>query len=94
MAKPLPDGFRLATPHIVVADGARAIGLHQHASGAREPLRRLWPDSSKVMYARPKHGDSMLMCSAANFRRARFRPKAAAPERLSAPFPCGDRRRV
>jgi uncharacterized glyoxalase superfamily protein PhnB len=61
MTKPIPDGFRSLTPHIVVTDGAAAIEFYKKAFGAQELSRLTWPDGNKVMHAQLKIGDSMLM---------------------------------
>ena len=61
MTKPIPDGFRSLTPHIVVTDGAAAIEFYKKAFGAQELSRLTWPDGNKVMHAQLKIGDSILM---------------------------------
>ncbi len=61
MAKPIPDGFRSLTPHIVVTDGAQAIEFYKKAFGAHELSRLLTPDGKTVMHAQLKIGDSILM---------------------------------
>lgn len=61
MTKPIPDGFRSLTPHIVVTDGAAAIAFYKKAFGAQELSRLLTPDGMTVMHAQLKIGDSLLM---------------------------------
>ncbi len=61
MAKPIPDGFRTITPHIVVQNADQAIELYKRAFGARETSRHTTPDGKAVMHAQLQIGDSMLM---------------------------------
>src|SRR5260221_4962147 len=61
MAKPIPDGFHSLTPHIIVTDGVRAIGLYKQAFGAQEITRLMTPDGKTLMHAQLKIGDSMVM---------------------------------
>ena len=61
MTKPIPDGFRTITPHLVVSDVAKAIDLYKRAFGAHDEDKFIGPDGKSVMHAQLKIGDSMLM---------------------------------
>jgi uncharacterized glyoxalase superfamily protein PhnB len=61
MTKPIPDGFRTLTPHLIVPDAAKAIEFYQKAFGAQEISRHMTPDGKAVMHAQMKIGDSLLM---------------------------------
>lgn len=61
MTKPIPDGFRSLTPHIVVTDGAQAVEFYKKALGAQELSRLMTPDGKAMMHAQMKIGDSVLM---------------------------------
>lgn len=58
--KPVPEGFRTITPHLVVDGAAEAIEFYRKAFGAEETLRMPGPDG-KLMHAELKIGDSALM---------------------------------
>jgi len=74
MTKPIPDGFRSLTPHIVVTDGAQALEFYKKAFGAQEQARILMPGTTTVMYAQMKIGDSLLMMG------SEFPPHALSPK--------------
>ena len=57
---PIPNGMHTVTPHIVCADGAKAIDFYKKAFNAEEMMRVLGPDG-KLMHGCIKIGDSMLM---------------------------------
>ncbi len=59
-AKPIPDGFRTITPHLVVLGAAEAIAFYKKAFGAEEVETMAGPDG-KLMHAEIKIGDSMVM---------------------------------
>jgi uncharacterized glyoxalase superfamily protein PhnB len=59
-AKPVPDGFRTLTPHIIVKEGAKAIDFYKKAFGAQEVARMAGP-GGKIMHAELKIGDSIMM---------------------------------
>src|SRR5439155_20922097 len=61
MAKPIPDGFKTITPHLIVSDAAKAIEFYKKALGAQEIDRFMSPDGKAVMHAQLKIGNSMLM---------------------------------
>jgi PhnB protein len=58
--KPIPDGYRTATPYFIVNNAANAIEFYKAAFGAREVVRLADP-SGKVMHAEIRLGDSPLM---------------------------------
>ena len=60
-AKPIPEGFRTVTPHMVLRDAAKAIDFYKQAFGAEEIERMLGPDGKSVMHAELKIGDSIIM---------------------------------
>lgn len=74
MTKPIPDGFRTLTPHIIVTDGAQAIEFYKKAFGAQELFRLLTPDGKTVMHAQLKIGDTVLMLG------SEFPPNALSPK--------------
>ena len=59
--KPVPEGFRTITPHLVVDGAAKAIEFYRKAFGAEEISRMPAPDGEKLMHAELKIGDSILM---------------------------------
>ncbi|EKS67668.1 MULTISPECIES: VOC family protein [Caballeronia] len=58
--KPIPEGMRSLTPHLVCAGAAEAIEFYKRAFNAIELGRMPGPDG-KLMHAMVKIGDSMLM---------------------------------
>lgn len=58
--KPIPDGFRTITPHLICRDAKKAIEFYKKAFGA-ESLRTLSMPDGKIMHAEIKVGDSILM---------------------------------
>jgi len=61
MAKPIPEGFRTLTPHLVVRDAEKAIEFYQQAFGAK--VGRIARDApgGGITHAELRIGDSMLM---------------------------------
>lgn len=59
-AKPVPDGFRTVTPHLVCAGAADAIEFYKRAFGATEMFRLPGPDG-RLMHASVMIGNSMVM---------------------------------
>jgi PhnB protein len=59
-AKPLPDGIRTVTPHLVCAGAADAIEFYKRAFNAEEMMRVPGPDG-KLMHGCIKIGDSAVM---------------------------------
>jgi PhnB protein len=58
--KPIPDGYRTATPYLIVNGAAEAIEFYKRAFGASELFRMAAP-SGKVGHAEIKIGDSVIM---------------------------------
>ena len=59
-AKPVPDGFRTVTPHLICAGAADAIEFYKKAFGATEMFRLPGPDG-RLMHASIMIGDSVIM---------------------------------
>jgi PhnB protein len=62
----IPEGSHTLTPTLILSDAAGAIELYKKAFGAQEMYRLDSPDSSKVMHACIKIGDSRLFLSDLN----------------------------
>jgi len=58
-AKPLPEGQRSVTPHLVVRDAARALDFYKEALGAEE-LVRIPAPGGLLMHAELRLGDSKV----------------------------------
>ena len=58
--KPIPDGFRAVTPHLVCAGAAEAIDFYRKAFGAVEVTRLPGPNG-RLMHAQIRIGDSSVM---------------------------------
>ena len=56
----IPDGYRTATPYLIVEGAAQAIDFYQRAFGATELLRMADPQG-RVGHAEIKIGDSVIM---------------------------------
>ncbi|PTL84343.1 glyoxalase [Vitiosangium sp. GDMCC 1.1324] len=61
-ALPIPKGYHVITPSIVVSSAAQAIEFYKKAFGAKELSRMPTPDG-KVMHAEIRIGDSVVMLS-------------------------------
>jgi len=59
-AKAVPDGYRTATPYLIVKGAAEAIEFYKRAFGATEMLRMADPQG-RVGHAEIKIGDSVIM---------------------------------
>jgi PhnB protein len=59
-AKAIPDGYRTATPYLIVQGAADAIAFYKRAFGATEMLRMADPQG-RVGHAEIKIGDSVIM---------------------------------
>jgi PhnB protein len=57
--KPIPEGARTITPHLIVNGAAQAIEFYKKAFGARENGRFAGPDG-KIMHASLTIGDSQI----------------------------------
>jgi PhnB protein len=58
--KPVPEGMRTVTPHLVCAGAAEAIEFYKKAFGAIE-MARLPGPQGKIMHAMIRIGDSAVM---------------------------------
>lgn len=58
--KPIPDGFRSVTPHLVTRSAAQAIDFYKQAFGAVERYRMPGPGNT-IMHAEIAIGDSIVM---------------------------------
>jgi PhnB protein len=58
--KPIPDGYRTATPYLIIKGAADAIEFYKRAFGATELLRMADPHG-RVGHAEIKIGDSVIM---------------------------------
>ena len=59
-AKPIPDGYRTATPYLIIKGAAEAIEFYKRAFGATELLRMADPQG-RVGHAEIRIGDSVIM---------------------------------
>jgi len=60
--KPIPDGYRGATPYLTVKNAAAAIEFYKKAFGATELLRLGAPDG-RIGHAEIKIGEAVIMLS-------------------------------
>src|SRR5882762_5286802 len=58
--KAIPDGYRTATPYLIIQGAADAIEFYKRAFGATELLRMADPQG-RVGHAEIKIGDSVIM---------------------------------
>jgi uncharacterized glyoxalase superfamily protein PhnB len=58
--KPIPDGYRSLTPHLVLRDAAATMEFYKQAFGAEE-LARMPGPGGKIMHAEMRIGDSKFM---------------------------------
>jgi PhnB protein len=58
--KPVPEGYRTATPYLIVKGAADAIEFYKRAFGATEMMRMADPQG-RVGHAEIKIGDSVIM---------------------------------
>ena len=58
--RPIPEGYRTVTPHLVCEHALDAIEFYKKAFGAEELCRLAAPDG-KIMHAGITIGDSMVM---------------------------------
>ncbi len=73
--KPIPEGYRTATPYLSVAGASEAIDFYKKAFGAVERYRLADP-GGRVMHAEFMIGDSILMISETCPEMGGFDPKA------------------
>jgi PhnB protein len=58
--KPIPEGYRTATPYLIIKGAAEAIEFYKRAFGATEMLRMADPQG-RVGHAEIRIGDSVMM---------------------------------
>jgi PhnB protein len=58
--KPIPDGYRTATPYLIVKGAGEAIEFYKRAFGATELLRMPDPQG-RIAHAEIRIGDSVIM---------------------------------
>jgi PhnB protein len=58
--KPIPDGYRGATPYLCCRDAARAIEFYRQAFGASELMRMAQPDG-RIGHAEIRIGEALVM---------------------------------
>ncbi len=75
-AKPIPEGFRTITPHLVVRDAAKAIEFYKRAFGAVVLGESHDSPDGKITHAELKIGDSNLMLN------DEFPPHGVSPQAL------------
>ena len=73
--KPIPEGMRSVTPHLICAGAANAIEFYKKAFGAVEVARLPAPDG-KIMHAMIRIGDSAIMLVDENPEWGMLGPKA------------------
>jgi PhnB protein len=74
-AQQVRETFYIATPYLVVADGAKAIDFCKEAFGATELMRLADPDG-RIAHAELKIGDSVIMLSGAAPEYGRLSPQS------------------
>lgn len=57
--KPIPEGMRSVTPHLICAGAAQAIEFYRRAFGAEDISRQPGPDG-RLMHAALRIGDSVI----------------------------------
>jgi PhnB protein len=57
---PIPEGFHMVTPHLVVRGASEAIEYYKKAFGALERFRMPGPDGKSIMHAEIVIGDSII----------------------------------
>ena len=62
---PIPEGFRTATPYLVIRDAAKAIEFYKKAFGAQVRFTMPTPDG-KVAHGEIQIGDSIIMIADEN----------------------------
>jgi PhnB protein len=60
ITKPVPEGYRTATPYLIIRGAAEAIEFYKRAFGATEVLRMADPQG-RVGHAEIRIGDSVIM---------------------------------
>jgi len=58
--KPIPDGERTLTPHLVIRGAAEAMSFYEKAFGARTVCKMTCPQTGSIMHGELAFGDSKL----------------------------------
>src|SRR4029078_9650233 len=58
--KPIPDGYRVVTPYLIVKGAAEALDFYKRAVGAEERRRSPMPDG-RICHAEIQLGDCVVM---------------------------------
>src|SRR4051812_23527717 len=58
--KPIPDGYRVVTPYLIVKEAAAALDFYKRALGAEERMRLPMPDG-RICHAELQLGDCVVM---------------------------------
>jgi uncharacterized glyoxalase superfamily protein PhnB len=61
--EPVPKEFHTVTPYLAINGAAEAVDRYKKAFGAKEVEREAEPGSGKLIHARLKIGDSIVMLS-------------------------------
>jgi PhnB protein len=82
MPHPIPAGFHVITPHLIINGAAEAIDFYKRAFGAKEISRMPFPGPNgqvKVGHAELQFGDSKLFLSDAFPQHGGFGPGETSP---------------
>jgi len=58
--KPIPDGYKVVTPYLIVKGAAQALDFYKRALGAEERMRLPMPDG-RICHAEMQLGDCVVM---------------------------------
>jgi PhnB protein len=58
--KPIPDGYSVVSPYLIIKDAARALEFYKQALGATERMRLEMP-GGQIGHAEIQFGDSVVM---------------------------------
>jgi uncharacterized glyoxalase superfamily protein PhnB len=61
MVKPIPDGYSVITPYLLVKDSAKLIDFLKRAFGAQVKVIEKHAQGKRIMHAQVTVGDSRLM---------------------------------
>jgi uncharacterized glyoxalase superfamily protein PhnB len=63
--KPIPDGYHVVTPYLIVTGAGALIEFAKQAFGGTERMRSLGPNGA-IMHAELQLGDSVIMLADAS----------------------------
>jgi PhnB protein len=91
--KPVPDGYRNATPYMIVDGAARALDFYKRVFGASERMR-IPGAGGKIGHAEFTVGDSIIMLADEHPEMGARGPRklAARPSASCCTFPTSTRR--